>query len=210
MIGRIRGKLVEMREDHLLLEVAGISYEILVPGGVQGQISTVPGSDEELSLVIFHYLQNDGARTLPVLVGFANEVEREFFEKFISVSGIGPRAAVRALNRPFAQVARAVDQEDIAVLKSLPGIGAQRARQIVAQLQGKVGKYALIREEESSWTRGEMSDAQTEALEVLLQLQYTRPEAEHMIAQALERNSGICTAEELLNEVYKQRSLDSA
>jgi len=147
------------------------------------------------------------SRATPTLVGFLNEIEKEFFEKFITVSGIGPRAAVRALNIPFSQVAKAIDEADKAMLKSLPGIGEQRAKEIIAKLQGKVGKYALMQDTGISCAPKEKTpDFAEEALDVLLQLQYKKHEAKEMIDKALKRSPCIKSAEELLNEVYRQKA----
>ena len=83
---------------------------------------------------------------VPVLVGFLNEVERDFFLEFIKVSGIGPRAAVKALNKAIGEIAQAIDRGDTKYLKTLPGIGEQKAKEIVAKLQGKMGKFTLMRD----------------------------------------------------------------
>jgi Holliday junction DNA helicase RuvA len=154
-----------------------------------------------------HNLAVEPSRSYPILIGFSNEIEREFFEQFITVSGVGPRAAVRALTIPISTIAKAIDRGDLVVLKSLPGIGIQRARDIVAKLQGKIGKFALMQDEQAQQeTRQRETDIESEAIEVLLQLQYSRQEAKVMIERALERNREVKTAEELLNEVYKQRA----
>jgi len=144
------------------------------------------------------------------LIGFINEVEREFFERFITVSGIGPRAAVRAMNQPFPLIARAIDDGNVDFLRSMPGIGPQRAKEIVAKLQGKVGKYALLPEAADEVEAVlAATDVETEALEVLLQLQYKRTEAHQMIKLAMSRNGKLKSAEAILNEVYKQRAQSS-
>jgi Holliday junction DNA helicase RuvA len=143
---------------------------------------------------------------VPVLVGFLNEVERDFFLEFIKVSGIGPRAAVKALNKAIGEIAQAIDRGDTKYLKTLPGIGEQKAREIVAKLQGKMGKFTLMRDRvavqgPSTALRG----IEEEALHILLQLQYKKPEAEEMIKKAFERQPRLSTSEELLNEIYQQR-----
>lgn len=145
----------------------------------------------------------DQSKAVPVLVGFLNEIEKEFFERVITVSGIGPKAACRALNQPFSMIADAIDKGDIALLKTLPGIGEQRAREIVAKLQGKVGKFGLIQDRAGCETVKGKEDIKEEALGVLLQLQYKRPEAKAMVDNAVQRNPEVTTCEELLNEVYK-------
>ncbi|MBI3332881.1 MAG: Holliday junction DNA helicase RuvA, partial [Candidatus Omnitrophica bacterium] len=158
-------------------------------------------------LITYHYHHVEPSKALPILVGFTNEIEREFFERFITVSGIGPKAAVRALRQPIPLIARAIDDGNLELLRSLPGIGPQRAKEIVAKLQGKVGKYALMPEEDGAGpAASSQPDAAQEALEVLLRLQYKRQEAMGMVKNALARNPGMSSAEEILNEVYKQKA----
>ena len=209
MISRINGILREKKENILLIEVGGITYEVTVPKAIQEHLISQGKLEigQPVQLVIYHYYQNEPSRSYPVMIGFSNEVEREFFEQFITVSGVGPKAAVKALAVPISTIAKAVDRGDIVVLKSLPGIGIQRARDIIAKLQGKIGKFALIQDEPIiSRQGGAPSNFETEAVEVLLQLQYSRQEAKQMVEKALERNREIKTVEDLLNEVYKQRA----
>jgi len=207
MICRIAGKLVDQREDSIILDVNGLSYEILIPGAIMNSLNNQIQQDSEVSLVTYHYLQVEPSRGFPFLIGFLNEIEREFFEKFITVSGIGPKAAVRALKKPISTIAQAIDTGDVSFLKSLPGIGEQRAKEIVAKLQGKVGKFGLIQDSVAT-TRLQKGkeNIQEEAMDVLLQLQYKKNEASNMVREALNRNPDIKTAEDLLNEVYKQKT----
>jgi len=207
MICRISGKLIKRRENSVILDVNGLSYEVLIPESVMSSLEGQTKQDGIVSLIVYHYLQVEPSRGFPFLIGFLNEIEKEFFEKFITVSGIGPKAAVRALKAPISTIAQAIDAGDVSFLNSLPGIGTQRAKEIVAKLQGKVGKFGLI--QDGSYVKGAhkgKEDIEEEALDVLLQLQYKKFEAKNMIQQALSRNPGIKTAEELLNEVYKQKT----
>ena len=211
MIARIRGRVREISGMQLLLEVQGISYEVLMAPSILRAVQERLADGQEIELITFHYQQLDVGRGIPVLIGFLNEVEREFFTRFISVSGVGPRAALKALTQPIPIIAQAIDEGDITLLRSLPGIGEQRAKEIVAKLQGKVGKFALIQHKEGvEPRRAEPRRADTladEAVAVLVQLEYKRPEARQMIQEALERNPGAKTVEELLNEVYRQQRL---
>ena len=101
-------------------------------------------------------------------------------------------------------IAKAIDEGDLAFLKSLPGIGEQRAKEIVAKLQNKVGKFGLI-QDHSLPGKAAAKDIAEEALDVLLQLEYKRAEAAGMIKKVLEANTEVGTTEELLNLVYKQK-----
>lgn len=157
--------------------------------------------------MIYHYYQVEPSRSIPVLIGFLSEVEKEFFQEFITVSGIGPRAALRALNQPISLIANAIDEADINFLKSLPGIGQQRAKEIVAKLQHKVAKFGLIQDSAVKGKKTCPTDMEEEVLAVLMQLGYKKPEAQAMIGKALENGARIGTTEELLNEVYKQKKV---
>jgi len=205
MISRICGKVIEKGTNYLVLDTGGICYEIFIPQTVMQRLDENIDGDGRLALKIFHYLQVEPSKTIPVLIGFLNDIEKDFFEIFITVSGIGPRAALKALNKPISQIAQAIDEGDLSFLKSLPGIGEQRAKEIIAKLQNKVGKFGLIRDDKIKERSGKTGDIAQEVLAVLMQLGYKKPEASGMIKAALEISSNIQTTEELLNVVYKQR-----
>ena len=208
MIGRLKGVVRERTETHLVMEVHGVSYEVLIPPSIMQALSEKITQDGEAELVTFHYQQLEVGRGVPVLIGFTNMIEREFFERFITVSGIGPKAALKALTLPIPMIARAIDEGDIGFLKSLPGIGEQRAKEIVAKLQGKVGKFALIQagaEAHPPPATDEQLALEEEAVAILLQLEYKRHEAKEMVKAALARNPNLKTAEDVLNEIYRHR-----
>lgn len=205
MIARISGKIIERGTSYLIVDVGGICYEIFLPAAVMHRLDESIADDGSIRLVTYHYFQVELSRSTPILIGFLNEVEKDFFEVFITVSGIGPRAALRALNKPISLIARAIDEADINFLKSLPGIGQQRAKEIIAKLQNKVGKFGLIQDDKIKEKVIKARDIQEEAEAVLTQLGYKKSEASTMTKKALERSPDIQTTENLLNEVYKQR-----
>jgi len=207
MICRLRGIIREQHDTNLIVEVSGVSYQVFVPPSIMQRISEKALPTGEIELTTYHYQQLEVGKGFPVLIGFTNEIEREFFERFITVSGVGPKAALKALTIPIPAIARAIDEGDLALLKSLPGIGEQRAKEIVAKLQGKVGKFALIQgQAEAERPASEAQQGlEDEAIAVLLQLEYKRQEAKEMVRAALSRNPKLKTVEELLNEVYRQR-----
>lgn len=205
MIARLNGKIVEKGINYLIVEVGGICYEVLLPTCVMQRLDNSIREDGLVNLVTYHYFQVEPSRSTPMLIGFLNDIEREFFEVFITVSGIGPRAALKALNKPISLIAQAIDDADIEFLKSLPGIGQQRAREIIAKLQNKVGKFGLIQDNKMRQEKIQTKDMEEEVLTVLAQLEYKKSEAALMIKKALERCPDIQNSEDLLNEVYKQR-----
>ncbi|MEI7998100.1 MAG: Holliday junction branch migration protein RuvA [Candidatus Omnitrophota bacterium] len=206
MIASIKGKIVERQENMVIIDAGTFSYEVLVPVSVLQRLEENQDSNGFVRLITYHYLQVSPASANEILVGFLNEIERDFFLDFIKVSGIGPRAAVKALNKSIGEIAQAIDRGDTKYLKTLPGIGEQKAKEIVAKLQSKMGKFTLMRDRvEEVKPTSDLRDLEREALNILLQLQYKKVEAEDMIKQAITRNSKISTSEELLNEIYKQR-----
>ena len=207
MIARISGKIIEKGQNYLIIDIGGISYEVFLPTAVMLRLDKNISDDGRVSLITYHYFQVEQSRSIPMLIGFLNKIEKEFFEVFITVSGIGPRAALKALSEPISLIARAIDEADTNFLKSLPGIGQQRAKEIVAKLQNKVGKFGLIQDGKIKEERPTSKDFEEEVLAVLMQLEYKRQEAAMMIKKALQRRPDIKTAEDLLNEVYKQRKV---
>jgi len=200
MIMYLEGKLKEIYDERLMLLVGGIGYAILVPAYVMNEIRRTKKAGEELAMYIsFHQTER---QPKPVLVGFKNELDKEFFELFISVEDIGPMAAVKALMRPIREIARFIEEKDIKALRQLKGIGERKAEKIVAALKGKVAKYALIPE---VTLPGEIvEDFRRDVEHVMVtQLGHKVVEARKMIEEAMKRNPTISSSEELFEEVYR-------
>ncbi|MDD5079161.1 MAG: helix-hairpin-helix domain-containing protein [Candidatus Omnitrophica bacterium] len=207
MIARIKGKVIERGDNFILVENSGFAYQVLLAVINMQRLDEIIAADGTIDLITYHYYQVEPSRSTPVLIGFLNEVEKEFFESFITVSGIGPKAALKALNQPISQIARAIDEGDVDSLRSLPGIGQQRAKEVIAKLQNKVGKFGLIQDSQVKNAGSPAHDMQEEVMAVLTQLGYKKPEAQTMIKKALEHAGQIKTSEELLNEVYRQKKI---
>ena len=208
MLARIRGKVVLKTKDRIYLDVGGLVYEVFLPRIVHNRIKNM--DRQELELIVFHYLVNEKTLSRPFLIGFLSDLEKEFFELFISVSGIGPKAALKALDKPISLIAEAIEKQNVNFLKKLPGIGARKAYQILGKLSGKVARFLLIPDKGFEVSEKEEKNIQheeiiEEALQILLQLQYSRTEAKSLIKKVLERNKNITTVEELLNEIYRSK-----
>jgi Holliday junction DNA helicase RuvA len=207
--GRVRRKL----EDRIVLECGGIGYEVFLPPIVLRQLEHLKASDDDtaspLSLVTHYHATRDQPR--PVLIGFTAELDKELFEKLITVKDMGPMVAARALAAPVGEIAAAIARQDEKYLRSLPGIGPQKAKNIVAQLHGKVAKFALARDGETvpvpspPAAVGPTGDALREMVwEVLVkQLGHRPTEASQLIGDAFKRRPDIATAEELFDEIYR-------
>lgn len=202
MIGYIEGKLLKKENERILLLANQVGYEVLLPAFVMdGFKSKAIGN--EISLYI--YYQQTERQPKPVLIGFNLEVEREFFKYFISVEGIGPLKAVKALTIPVREIARAIESKDVAILNRLKGIGKRTAQKIIATLEGKMDKFALIRQiEKEREEKPVMRDFSKQVFDVLVgQLGYRAGDAKRMISEAVKRNINISTPEELIEEVYR-------
>ena len=200
MIGYLEGKLLKKEDDRILLLASQIGYEVLLPVFVMETFKAKKIGDE-VSLYIYH--QQTDRQPKPVLIGFNLEVEKEFFQHFISVEDIGALKASKALGIPVRELARAIEAKDINRLKRLKGIGDRTARKIIATLEGKMGKFALIRTSDKP-EMPEVEDFSKKVLEVLVaQLGHRVSDAKQMIAEAMKRNSGIASPEALFEEVYR-------
>ena len=200
MIGYLEGTLLKKEGDRILLLANQVGYEVLLPVFVMETLRT-KSIGEKISLYIFH--QQTERQPKPVLIGFNLEVEKEFFQYFISVEAIGAMKAVKALDISVREIARAIEAKDVQKLKQLKGIGERTARKIIATLEGKMDKFALIRKAEKAKMPVE-EDAAKQVMDVLVgQLGYRVSDAKRMIAAAMQRNSAITTSEELFEEVYR-------
>jgi len=203
VIAFLRGRVLRRLEQMLVIECGGVGYEVHLPGfmrdAVRGQSD---GSGDIVELHISYHVSANQPR--PLLVGFLREVEQEFFERFITVDGLGPTKAMKAIVHPIETIADAIERKDTQFLRRLPGIGERTAEKIVAALRGKMGKYALLRSEAPAVPDDAGVDFREEVLEVLTrQLGHRSAEARQMVEQALKRNAGITSAEELFQEVYR-------
>ncbi len=205
MIGYLEGKILKKEEDRVLVLASQIGYEVLLPAIVMKSLQN-RNIGEEISLYIF--FQQTDRQPKPVLIGFNLEVEKEFFQHFISVEAIGPLKAVRALSIPVREIATAIESGDINKLAQLKGIGRRTAQKIIATLEGKMGKFALIRSDDSEEV-SPVVDFSQQVLDVMIkQLGHRTDDARRMIDKALKRNRSISTAEELFDEVYRGEKLD--
>jgi Holliday junction DNA helicase RuvA len=210
MIASLRGRLRRRLEGRVILESAGVGYEVVLPPVVAQGLDGLTAGDgadaAELQLVIYYHATRDQPR--PVLIGFARDLEREFFERLITVKDVGPLVAARALVAPITDIADAIVRKDERFLRRLPGIGPQKCRNIVAQLEGKVAKYALLPREETPKPAPREEGDEVGALvrDVLVRQMGLRPgEADQAIRDALARNPDIDAPEALFEEIYRAR-----
>jgi Holliday junction DNA helicase RuvA len=204
MIRYIKGLMLKKEDDRVVVLANGVGYEILLPTVVrQTYNGKVAGEDEVELFISFHQTLQ---QPKPQLIGFNLEIEREFFEKFITVKDIGPTLAVKALAMPIPKIARAIEERDVSTIMRLKGIGERKAEMIISELRGKMGKFALMREDVIPAV-AEPEDFRKQVEEVLVKdLGHKVSEAHQLVDEAIKRNPSISSPEELFEEVYRSRN----
>ncbi len=217
MISEITGQVLydRIQRHSLLLRLNSFSYEILVPSGVAARLRSTPEGERQNPLTFYTIDYIDGAigggHLSPKLVGFLDPLDREFFEAFTTVPGVGFIRALKCLVRPLNEIAQAIERGDTAFLQELPYVGAKTAERIITELRGKMAKFALSRSNQPlSVEKDSVAELKAEARQVLTQLEYSRAEAERVVNEIFARHKSVKTIEEFLRQVFEQRQVKSS
>lgn len=206
MISYIQGTLKRKHDDRVVVDVGGVGYEVYLPQFVR-RTYDAHNEGDVVEIEIYYYASERQLR--PILFGFNHIHEKLFFEKIIQVEDIGPVKAARALALSVSKIAQAIEDEDTALLRRLPGIGDRTARKMIATLRGRCAEEALLRDEGyDSLPRVAVADSTPGNLaedtrEILLSLGHRRGEAQAKIEAALARDPTLSTPEDLIREVYR-------
>jgi Holliday junction DNA helicase RuvA len=205
LITRISGRLVGLDEVSATIRIGGFEYEVLVPDVVRRQLQ--PKMDQDVSLRTIEYLEGNPqqGRLTPRIIGFAHEVEREFFELFCSVDGLGVKKALRAMVRPVQEIGGAIEDQDVKNLSTLPGIGPAMAERIVAKLRRKMAKFALMVSSNLPASDAASPDLMSEAYEALLSVGHTPQDARSRIDTIMESKRRFKSVEDILAEIYQKQ-----
>ena len=205
MITKITGTPVDASGDALTLAVGAFEYEILIPEFARRHVQEQIG--KEISLHTIEYLEGNPmqGRMTPRLIGFLSSIEREFFELFCQVDGVGVKKALRAMVRPVEEVAQLIEDQDTKGLSGLPGVGPATSERIVAKLRRKVPKFALLVGREALAGGDIPRDVVSEAFEVLRALGHSESEARRLLDEAMTKKKKFKDVEALLHTVYEQR-----
>ncbi len=203
MISRIRGILRSLDGEQCEIDVGGVCYQVLLAPTAAERLAE-EGVGSEVELYTYYYLQGDAQKSIPVLLGFESETQREFFKLLLQVPRMGPRAALKAMALPVSTLAQAIEVHDLDLLRSLPGVGAQRAKDIVSTLAGKVASFAAGVELPAGAPELE-SDAAADAAAVLEQLGVPRAEAVRLVALVKREHPEVDSAEEIIRLAFKMR-----
>jgi len=206
LITKITGKLQSVGDDQATLEIDAFEYQVLIPEFARRRLQSHLG--EDISLHTLHYMEGNPAhgRLTPRLVGFLSEVEREFFELFCSVDGVGMRKALRAMIRPVQDVAGLIEEQNAKGLSALPGIGPSTSERIIAKLRRKMPKFALLVAGEESREADVEQNVVDETYQVLLSLGHSESDARRLLDSALKAKKKYKDVESLLQAVYQHRN----
>lgn len=203
MIAQISGKLTDLNNDSAYVQVGQITYEIMLPGYCISQLSGKINSEITLCTTEYYEGTPGGGNLIPRMVGFVSPAERDFFKTFTSVKGIGIRKGLKCLAMPIATIAAAIENSDEKTLSTLPSVGKRLAQQIIAQLKGKLSKYALDESKAAGDEQQTFEAYQAETLEILVAWGEKRIEAMELIQAACKKHPDVKTAEQLVPIVYR-------
>lgn len=207
MISRIEGVLLVVQDGRAQLGCGHVTYEVLIPGADQQRLAKMIG--QTLSFDTLHYLESQGPTGpfVPRLIGFNCPEDREFFELFTTVKGMGNRKALRALQLPFATVASAIAERDLDLLKSLPEIGKRTAETILAELNGKVERFVELKPAGPLDASDPRTALIADAVGVLAQLGEPRPAARQLVERAIVADPSLDSAESLVAAAFRLKDI---
>jgi len=205
MITKITGTPVAVSGDVLTLAIDAFEYEVLIPEFTRRHLQEQIG--KEISLHTIEYLEGNPmqGRMTPRLIGFLTGIEREFFELFCQVDGVGVKKALRAMIRPVEEVAQLIEDQDAKGLTLLPGVGPATAERIIAKLRRKVPKFALLVGRDAP-AADVPRDVVSEAFEVLRALGHSEAESRRLLDEAISHKKKYKDVETLLQTVYEHRN----
>ncbi len=213
MISLIRGIIRSVGDEELTLAVDPCEIEILIPESARRQLQARLGEPVVLHTMFYIEGNTMGGRMTPRLVGFLSPVDREFFETFCSVDGVGVRKALRAMVQPVRDLARTIQDQDVKTLATYPGIGEATAERIVAKLRRKVGKFALIvggaAKDATVSTNGQAENAEPEVIRdtfaALLSVGHNESQARTAIDRVLSGKKKYKSVADMIDAIYQTR-----
>ena len=187
MIGYLKGALLEKKPNSALIDVSGVGYLVNIP------VSTfleLPEEGSTLALFIYTHVRED----VLALYGFRTQREKHLFERLLSVSMVGPKAAISFLSgMPVDDLVTAIQRQDIARLSTIPGVGRKTAERVVLELREKMP--AVMAEDAKSPSDKPLRE---DLVSALVNLGYHRQLAEKTARSAMEKAGADASFEELL------------
>jgi holliday junction DNA helicase RuvA len=191
MIGRLRGTLLEKQAPDLLIEVAGVGYEVQLP---LTSFYQLPATGEEATLYI-HFVVREDAQ---LLYGFVNQNERALFRQLIKANGVGPKLALTILSGMTAQqFVHCVQLDDVSTLVKLPGVGKKTAERLVVEMRDRLKDWGIAANTpvtDGMLLQGEdavfspQQSAELDAKSALISLGYSQLQADNAVQKVKQAN----------------------
>jgi Holliday junction DNA helicase RuvA len=201
-----------VQDESLTLGVDPFELEVLIPEHTRRQLQGKVGEPITLHTTFYIEGQAMGGKMVPRLIGFLSPIDRGFFDTFCSVDGVGVRKALRAMVRPVRELARTIQEQDVKVLATFPGIGEAMAERIVAKLRRKVGIFALIVSPDGSMahapSNGEAENAEPDVVRdtfaALMSVGHSEMDARTAIDRVLSGKKKFKSAADMIEAIYQQ------
>ena len=197
MIGLIKGQLAHTEPPaHVIVDVNGVGYEIEVPTSVFFEL---PELNKDLQLIIHHLVREDAS----ILYGFRSFSQRQLFRTLLKVNGIGAKSALAVLSTmSSAEFARVINDQDIAAITQVPGIGKKTAQRLMIEMKDKV--YLSELSDVSGGAQPARLGVQAEAVSALQSLGFKPQEARQIVNKIYKDNSDLAV-EDIVRMSLKQQ-----
>jgi len=190
LIASLKGTIQSKKPEGIIVDVSGIGYHVNIPLCSLGDI---PEQGKEVFLHTYTHVREDALQ----LFGFLSEEERKVFTTLLGISGIGPKLGLAILSgMPVQRFVEAVNNEDVSLLSTIPGLGNKTAARIILELKGKLP--SLEREGQNA---SEESSAAYDAISALVNLGYKKASSEKAVDRALKQGHG--SIEDIIREALK-------
>ena len=202
MIGRLRGILIEKTAPEILIECAGIGYEVTMP---MTSIYALPEVNQEATLYT-HFVVREDAQ---LLYGFANKVERKLFRLLIKVNGVGPKLGLAILSGMSAdQFVSCVIHDDLSTIVKIPGVGKKTAERLLIEMRDRLKDWqadnqdtlAYMASMEIKQENNFILDTKGDAVNALVSLGYSQQQADKAIKAVFNADK---SSESLIRDALK-------
>ena len=181
MIAHLRGKLIFKQPGQAIVEAAGVGYDVTISVPT---FTGLPSVGQETALHIHTQVSEDQI----ALFGFLDTMEKRLFERLITVSGVGPKLAIKILSGLSSdRTVQAIRAQDHAQLVRIPGVGRKLAERLVVELKDKLDDFAVA-PAQGTQVQGAAVD---DVLSALVNLGYQRPASEKAIEQAIAKDADL-------------------
>lgn len=188
------------------IEVPPFEYEVMVGDYTRRQLQAEVNNTIRLHTLDYIDGNAQGGRLTPKLIGFQTLPERQFFDLFCSVDGVGVKKALRAMVRPVHELAVYIEQQDAKQLSALPGIGPATSERIIAKLRRKMPRFALmVARSEIAEVMDGTAGVAGDTFDALLALGHSEADARKLIDEAVESGKKFKDTEAMLTAIYQKR-----